>query len=245
MDDAPALQRAIDAAQRQNRALLLPAGSYTINATLLVRCCRKGTAPMVPPLRLIGEGPLQTLIEPGRQMTALIAMTGANDTVLPGLPGKSTAMAEYHEISQIYLNAQSLADYALLAPVLSRGRIADLKVIGAVKAGVLLGGWINSVIDCMFTNNGIALQLETFNAVSVTRCALEGSHTAGLLANDGHTLTVTGATIEGNGGPGVVANGVAGLSFTGNYLEGNNRDNMKGRLAEHWPTAAGDQQVAM
>ncbi len=49
---------------------------------------------MVPPLRLIGEGPLQTLIEPGRQMTALIAMTGANDTVLPGPPDKSTAMAE-------------------------------------------------------------------------------------------------------------------------------------------------------
>ena len=36
-DMAPALQRAIDAAQRQRKALFIPAGRYALNTSLLVR----------------------------------------------------------------------------------------------------------------------------------------------------------------------------------------------------------------
>ena len=36
VDDAPALQKAIDAATEQGRALLLPAGHYRINSTLTI-----------------------------------------------------------------------------------------------------------------------------------------------------------------------------------------------------------------
>ena len=57
-DDAPALQKAIDAAIEQGRTLLLPAGNYRINSTLNVLSSARKNQPGYGkhPLRLVGEG---------------------------------------------------------------------------------------------------------------------------------------------------------------------------------------------
>ena len=77
-DDAPALQRALDASQQQHRALFIPAGTYLINATLTVRNNKEAQYSTWGSVRLLGEGNLgeQSLITPGRMLTALLAFSG-------------------------------------------------------------------------------------------------------------------------------------------------------------------------
>ena len=54
-DDGPALQHAIDAAQRSARTLWLPAGRYVVSAPLLVRAFRHDVRNShYKPLRLLG-----------------------------------------------------------------------------------------------------------------------------------------------------------------------------------------------
>jgi hypothetical protein len=79
-DDAPAIQNAIDAAQKQRRALFVPAGQYLINATLTVRNSRHPSYSGWSSLRLVGEGNLgqQSTVTPGRPLTALLAFQGAS-----------------------------------------------------------------------------------------------------------------------------------------------------------------------
>ena len=69
-DDSRPLQKAIDAAQKQGRRLVLPGGQYLINTTLSV-------APTAGPgaaaaLNLIGQGHSQSVILAGRAMNAVL-----------------------------------------------------------------------------------------------------------------------------------------------------------------------------
>lgn len=66
-DDAPALQKALDASQQQHRALFVPAGTYLINRTLTVRNTKEAKYSTWGSVRLLGEGNLgkQTVITPG------------------------------------------------------------------------------------------------------------------------------------------------------------------------------------
>ena len=47
-DDTAALQRAIDAAQRQGKQLFVPGGSYALSKPLLVHCCNEWCQPQGP-----------------------------------------------------------------------------------------------------------------------------------------------------------------------------------------------------
>ena len=64
-DDGPALQLAINESQRLGRALLLPAGRYLVNRTLVVQSDARGH-PGTNPLRLVGEGQYLSTIVAGR-----------------------------------------------------------------------------------------------------------------------------------------------------------------------------------
>ena len=60
-DDGPALQRAIDAAQKQRRALFIPAGDYAVRAPLIIHS-NANKSQLVRgdyiygPLKIVGEG---------------------------------------------------------------------------------------------------------------------------------------------------------------------------------------------
>ena len=72
-DDAPALQQAIDAAQRDNKTLWLPAGLYLVNSSLLVQPFRHDVRNSeFKPLRLLGEGEFSTTIVAGRPLDAVL-----------------------------------------------------------------------------------------------------------------------------------------------------------------------------
>ena len=67
-DESAALQRAIDAAQRQARTLYVPAGVYMVNATLIIRKPNENASIAKPQpyatagLRIVGEGMSNTII---------------------------------------------------------------------------------------------------------------------------------------------------------------------------------------
>ena len=180
-DDQPALQAAIHAAQRQGRALYLPAGDYLIGATLVVECsvpncceaCNtsetncavSACGPLqFNPLRMMGEAQFTTRVIAGPSFSggALLSLPGSSINPPAGTLGNTT---ETHEISHMHLHANANgahagADYALFAPYITRSRFIALYITDARKAGIYLGyGWINDVLHCMFGGNGIGLQL--------------------------------------------------------------------------------------
>ena len=103
-DDAPALQKAVNAAQSSGRTLRIPAGVYLVNSTVVVApdeplkkgspACsastpaprrrggrragrRGGGAPAVEcgqPLRLVGDGMYNTVLLAGRPMAAVLLL---------------------------------------------------------------------------------------------------------------------------------------------------------------------------
>ena len=76
VDDAPALQRAIDMAVEEGSTLHLPNGTYRIDTQLNVPTCHYPYGSSAPqnlsPLRIIGAGEYQTTIFANRSMHAVI-----------------------------------------------------------------------------------------------------------------------------------------------------------------------------
>ena len=150
-DDAPHLQRAIDAAQLQRRALFIPAGSYGINSSLLIRSNVNNTdGYKFGPLRLLGEGKyLTTIIATKPGMLAVL------DLPMFAIPAPGYANPhEDIEVEHIGLGANSNADYCFHAPAIARSKLSNIDAGGARKVAILMAyGWINRIVECTISHN--------------------------------------------------------------------------------------------
>jgi parallel beta-helix repeat protein len=225
-DDAPALQRAINAALEQGRTLLLPAGHYVVNSTLNVmssaRAHYKNPGPGFAkhPLRLIGEGYL-TRISAGRKMHAVLNFSSSSDSGRgPALPNPT----ENQYISDVAIYAASLANYSVFAPGIARSRFERVRFAGALSVGLSIGyGWCNYIEECYFGDNGVGLH--TFNSannIDVVDSIFEGNTGTGIYMSGGAQYNIIGNVLEGNGGPGIIVFGAEGVTISSNYYESNN-----------------------
>jgi hypothetical protein len=134
VDDAPALQRAIDYAQLSGRSLFIPAGIYSVKTPLLVHCtgayelvhdnnpvkistgtlCTgvEGPGRWFHPLRISGEGTESTVIIATKRMEAVLLL------------GRSINVSSSLNVEQLHLDANMQADYGLLSLGVIRSRFS-------------------------------------------------------------------------------------------------------------------------
>ena len=167
-DDAPALQKAIDAATEQGRALLLPAGHYRINSTLTIlssartHFAKPGPGYAKAPLRLIGEGYALTRISAAVAMHAILNYS-SNNSELYGAACPIPTENQY--ISDLSLEAGGKANYSLFAPGIARSRFQRVDFAGARSVGASIGyGWCNYFEQCRWSGNGVGLH--TYNSAN-------------------------------------------------------------------------------
>ena len=230
-DMAPALQRAIDAAQRQRKALFIPAGRYALNTSLLVRS-NQNQSELLPspdgedytygPLRLFGEGRRQTVLVAGSPMLTLLdfPLAGITATNPAGMP--TTQISVEH----LALSASKLADYCIHAPGITRSKFQSIAAESALKVGIRLGyGWILSIEDSIISDNvwpaGAIYVTNAANNIDIINNQMEGNGW-GISMFDGMNINIAGNCIEGSGGPAVIGGGTSGLTITANYFESNN-----------------------
>ena len=141
-DDAPALQRAVDAALDQGRTLLLPAGVYLVNATINVRSsARMGYAVPGPgfakhPLRLVGEGPYLSSIVAAAPLHAVLNFSSSNS---PSSGAAAPTPSDYQFVSDVCVDAARLANFSIFAPGLARSRFLRVRVKSARTVGLSIG----------------------------------------------------------------------------------------------------------
>jgi hypothetical protein len=239
-DDTAALQRAIDAAQSQGRALVIPAGLYTVSSTLFVRWtedddCSEPTCPGTHrPLRMFGESMHATAIV-ANAANFSCAAAGAFGCAVLSLPGQQQAgippwvenfgkTTTDHDISHISFDANYRARYCVYAPIITRSRLVAVEAAHATTAGIMFGnGWCNYLLQCRLWENTIGIMLvNAVNNVNVVNAIIEDHAGPGIVAVGGYQINLEGNTIESCGGPGIVASSVFALNIQSNYFEDNN-----------------------
>jgi len=150
VDDSAAIQRAIDAAQDNStrggagpimgRAVYFPSGTYLVNKTLTVATTHGNIR---RPVRLFGDGMLQSKLVAGAEIDAVIRFAG---TPVPATPDTITSD---HIIESLQVSAAGLANYSVAAAAITRSQVRFSMFVDARVAGLLLGsGWINEVLEC-------------------------------------------------------------------------------------------------
>jgi hypothetical protein len=229
-DDAAALQKALDASQQQHRALFFPAGTYLINSTLTVRNPKEAQFSGWGSVRLLGEGNLgqQTVITPGRMLTALLAFSGKGPQgaawECDGCPALGNT-TNGHSVEGIAFEANRLANFSVFGPAVCRSEFLRCNFDNALIAGLYIGwGWINTVSGCWAKGNDLAALYFDWavNSIDVVNSNFEGNHGIGIIANDGYAMRVEGCCFESTGGPAMLANRMSGLTYRANYHEANN-----------------------
>ena len=227
-DDTAALQAAISAAQKQNRALAVPAGNYSISSPLAVKH-GEGS------LRLFGESMYSTFISAAGNFTCGTTFLGQFECAVLHLPGEQTDLyppwvenfgktTTDHEISHINLQAANRAKHGLYAPLITRSRFVAIEVNGATAAGIMLGyGWCNYLLEVRVSSNTIGILLvNAANNVNVVNAIVEANYGAGIVLQAGYQVNLEGNVIEGNKGPAIVAGGMYALTVSSHYFESNN-----------------------
>lgn len=164
-DDAPALQRAIDAAQHSRKLLAVPAGVYLVNQTLYVRDNSGSTSGAKQPwncsfapddnlagpntcpaaLHMVGDGGwgLQTVIKGGGSGMAPDAEGGsAIIDIGYGKPGPSVPRAgpaHGHEFSDFVIDGAGKAFHGIRAYAIIRSLVHGVVIMGAIDIGLELG----------------------------------------------------------------------------------------------------------
>jgi hypothetical protein len=243
-DDAPALQRAIDAAQFARRSLYIPAGIYLVNKTLFIRCT--GARDMIMdnspnpmcdgivnsthrffPLRLVGEGMEHTVIMAGAPMRAVLELEA------PAIKGSGGGGGEWyskhnvtgmHSVEHIHFAANHYANNSVFSFGVIRSSFKSLAATGARNFGIwLMDGFILQIEDCKVTHNGMAgiFVVSNDNGIEITNCEPSSNYGPAIIISGGAQVSVHHNVIEGNGGPGVLAVGVEALEISANYFEAN------------------------
>ena len=220
-DDAKALSAAIDAATRQGRTLLLPAGTYRVNSTVNVPAeDGENGAALRHALRMVGEGYLSQIVAavPMHAVLNLSCLSGPTEGAAAPIPMENVYIAD------LSVSAAGLANFSVFAPGIARSRFERLEIGGALTAGLSIGyGWCNYVEGCRFSGNEIGLHTyNSANNIDVINTIFEGNTGVGYYISGGAQINVEGCVIEGNGGPGVVVMGAIGVQLASNYFEANN-----------------------
>ena len=123
-DDAPAFQRAIDAAQTVTQrplaagnTLHVPAGTYIIHTELLV--LNTHGVPRPAHLRIVGEGMTDTVIQAGsNQMDAVLRFVSVAPT--SSKPNGNTTNA--HQIEELSIDANRMANYSMFGAAVTSSK---------------------------------------------------------------------------------------------------------------------------
>ena len=237
-DDGPALQRAIDAAQRTRRTLFVPAGRYMVSKALIVHSNQNksqlvGGDYAFGPLKMVGEGKYLTSI-----------MLSSNDTAVLFFPQAKGAAVEADfppttniEIMSLTLDSMFNSDYVVRAPGLTRSRFSDVRFTDTRLVGLSVPyGWINRVEDCTFSSCGWGgpahlypsgqkgnflaggVRMEYANNLDIIDSNFEGNGYA-IFVGGGESIRISGNDIEGTAGAGIHVTSVSGLTIEGNYFE--------------------------
>ena len=157
-DCSAALQRGIDQAQREYRALFVPAGIYRVDSGLVVNTTAHSLAKYSPatthwrvaPLRLIGEGATngegQSVIFAGKPMSAVLTFASRQ----PGPGGTAENLTENHSLEQIALDANDLANFSAFAPAIIGSKWRSVSFIHGLVAGLYIGAG-NAYFRAIFT----------------------------------------------------------------------------------------------
>jgi len=163
VDDAPALQRAVDAAQLQGRSLFIPAGVYGVASPVVVRCTGardlvydngvgggggltlcSGFDPssgrVYHPLRISGEGMESTVLIATAAMQAVLELgVGGLPLELGGSSGAGLPnVTSMLQITQMHLHANRLAQFGVHSAGIIRSRFSYL---GATHALNTASSW--------------------------------------------------------------------------------------------------------
>ena len=107
-----------------------------------------------------------------------------------------------HRVEGLGFDGNYVADYALIAPGITRSTIQASAFTSARMAGLRLGfGWINTIEGNIISGNGlVGLHLhEGTNGVNILNNILEGNRGIGLLVNSGAVVRIEGNTFESTG----------------------------------------------
>ena len=122
-DDAPAFQRAIDAAQTHiqrplaaGNTLHVPAGIYSIHTELLVH--NTHGVPRPAHLRIVGEGMTDTVIQAGSQMDAVFRFVSLAPT--GSKPDGNTTNS--HQMEQLSIDANRMANYSMFGAAVTMSK---------------------------------------------------------------------------------------------------------------------------
>ena len=153
----------VGACARQGRALFVPAGTYMVNSTLLVRLPPPTNTsdgapphpwhPWTPGLRLVGEGMSRTAIVAqcvggAGCMEAVLKYEG--DEALPDLTG----VAGGHSTESITFSAGGVATHAILGPAIIWSRWFRVGALDSLDAGVRLTfGFCLRLEECSIGSN--------------------------------------------------------------------------------------------
>jgi hypothetical protein len=239
-DDTQSLQLAIDAAQTSGRALLIPAGHYIITRTLNVSCaneyCSRCPCLACPceypvthqPLKLRGEGQMLTHIAVAAPVGAALQLSGNwLSGSLDKQGGPTHNFTEGHEISDLHIASNGLADYGIFGPGLIRSLFSRLTVNLAVVSGArLYDCFENGFEDVNFNYNPIGIH-SSCNNFRVSGSDFHGHSITGILIDSGASIDIEKNCIEGNAGPAIiVAPSTLGypsaVTVRSNYYESNN-----------------------
>ena len=218
-DCATALQKAIDQAQYEHRALLVPAGIYRVDRGLVVNTTQPSAGKYSPstqhcavcPLRLVGEGSNngggESVIYAGQPMAAVLTYASRQPGTLSETDeGNAT---EGHALEQITLDANDLANFSAFAPAIWGSQWKSASFRHGLIAGLYIGyGWIHTIEDCAFKNNAVVnLYLDrAINSVNVLNNNFASSAGVGIVANGGEALRIVGNCFQSLGGPAIYAN---------------------------------------
>ena len=184
VDDAPALQRAVDAAQLQGRSLFIPAGIYGVATPVVVRCTggddlvysdpgrrraqsaivlcsgmEDGSGRVFHPLRISGEGMESTVLIATASMQAVLELgVGGLPEPSPYYTGGSlpNVTSKLH-IRQLHLHANKLAQFGVHSAGIIQSRFSYLAATHALNTGIkLVDGFIIQVQDCTLAHNKVA-----------------------------------------------------------------------------------------
>jgi len=147
-DCSPAIQRAIDQAQREYRALFVPAGIYRVDTGLMVNTTAPSRAKYSPatqhwrvaPLRMIGEGATngegQSVIFAGRPMAAVLTFASRQPSDNGTVPANLT---ENHSLEQLALDGNDLANFSAYAPAVIGSKWKSVSFVHGLVAGLYIG----------------------------------------------------------------------------------------------------------
>lgn len=237
-DDAPAIQKAIDAAQLSRQKLALPAGTYLVKSMLRVHynggpqsaewtnCTFNSTDSVMIPgwcpsaLHLVGDGGwgLETTIKAGALMEAVIDVGFGPKG--PSVPRAGPSLG--HEFHDFVVAAGLKAYHGIRAYAIIRSVVSGLTVMDAAHVGVEMGyGFINRIEDCNFQGSAIALKsANQANAVVIANNNMEGQFFAGIVVgNSVGGMIIEGNEIEGCGGPPIIIFGMTTqITIKSNYF---------------------------